>query len=238
MGLFINYRVVRFLDGISTETVETAAGLLLAAFFKETNPTGVSYESSKGLGTEDAAKLVSRRLTALPAILDGGTGIAFHLEGVSEKDKWRLVFHRDVFPRIELETFVGEGRKLDSRGMEQLIKSGAGDLFQTSRLYGSAGDVYLSLKMSSLRQRRVHPLAPNGDLSAAVRFREICRQVWDKAHAADVPRWVSRWPWRVNSFVRGYDRLLLESAGQETLETALAQMGLNLALWFPDASQP
>lgn len=174
----------------------------------------------------------------MPPIIDGGTGLAFYLEGSSQKDKWQLVLHRDVFPRIELRTFVGEGRKLRRGGMERLVQAGAANLFQSSRLYGSAWDTYLWLKMSSLQQQRIHPIAPNGDLTAAVRFREICHDVWGKAHPDKIdPRWFSTWGWRTRRFVRSYDALLLESVEAGALEQTLVQMGLNLAVWFPELSQ-
>ena len=233
MGLFLKYQVVQFLDGCSEKLVADAATSLLSMFFEIEASPAVLYHSSAGMPPSEAATLLAAKLVSLPPIASGGTGLTFQLETPS-MNKWHLFLSRDVFPRIELRAFDGEASKLDRHKARRLVDSGVAHLFHSSSRYGCPGDVYLSLKLYGLRQRGVHALAPEGDLSSAVRFRQLCNDVLNKPRGSEIaPQWFSWWSWQVNRFARSCDDLLLKSAGTRELGTMLSRMGLSLALWFP-----
>jgi len=191
------------------------------------------YRSSGSMTVKDAIIALSRRLVSMPVIMDGGTGVGFQME-TAGNPKWSLILHRDVFFRVELRTFVGDSQRLSQRKGKRLVTTGTAHLFKN--LWGVRGvpvDIYLSRKLHELRARHVHPLMPDGGLVASAQFRQICRQVWDGAHPRNVaPRFLSVWGWRINRFVRSYDRLLVESASAEQLKTALDKMGMGMNLWL------
>ena len=233
MGIYVKYRLERFLDTCIDQEVEQGVCSLLESFFQTMDFRTISYRASVGLNADEAAVILSKQLVSLPVIMDGGSGLKFKIE-TKMKNEWHLFFMRDVFPRIELRALVGDATKIGQKQGKILVNNKAAHLFRDwSAIYGSTVDIYLSLKLSSFRQH-VHIHAPGGNLSGGIQFRKICRDIWDRAHPQNVvPRRMSFWFSRRDRFLHSFDKLLIESIGTEELNTMLSKMGLKQTLWFP-----
>lgn len=230
VGLYEKYRLVHFLDEPSGKSVVQAASSLLSGFFLEARAENVTYGATLALATAKAARELSERLASLPVMADGGTGMTFREDG--RICTWHLFLFRSVFPRLELRSDLGESPRLGRKSGERLVMDRAAHLFRSSRLYGRSVDRYIDLKMSSFHERRFYAPAPVEEIAASIGFRKLCHSLWEDAHPKSIsPEWQSRLPWRVSSFVKECDRLILHSLGETRMNVALGEMGISARAW-------
>lgn len=190
------------------------------------------YGSSNGLAPAQAADLLAQRVLALPPIFDGGTGLAFLLNPPA-KNKWQFFFNREIIPRLEVRGFVGEASGLKRKSAVRLVGPESAHVFHGSGMYGRPVDLYLSLKLSQLRRRKVQAVTSNLDRAAGIGFRAIFNEVWTQARPDDsAPRWLSFWASRVQSFIATYDSLLAASSRADEIRAAFTQVGLDHNAWF------
>ncbi len=224
VGLFVKYRLERFLETWDEQGIADSARALLSSFFQVVGASSISYRSA-ALAHTEAAQVLAARLVSLPPIADGGTGLAFQF-ATPAKNKWHLFLNREVVPRVELRAFVGEVSRISRHNAQRFVRAADAHLFHSSGLYGRPVDLYLSFKMSQLRHRGIHVRAPNGGENAAIRFRQVCNEIWRKSRPDDVaPRWRSWWHWRFNRFIRAYDKLLFRGPSADELRTILFTNG-------------
>ena len=100
-------------------------------------------------------------------------------------------------------------------------------------IVGGGDHVFLMLK-----RYKLFPYSKGNASSEAAaagqHLRRLCRDVWQKQSGdADTHYELSSWGWRRKRFVRKFDKMLLEHAGRENLDSLLKEMGTRLDSWLP-----